>query len=103
MRAMAGSRSRYGTAPSLPGRGDHDRARGAPGQLALYSVILLRGKGAGRLCRMASASIDSSVFLDRAARARTLMAEQGIDVLLLSVGHDLPVPDRATWPCRWSG
>ena len=36
------------------------------------------------------ASVDTSVYLDRAARARALMAEQGIDVLLLSVGHDLP-------------
>ena len=36
------------------------------------------------------ASVDTSVFLDRAARARALMAEKGIDVLLLSVGHDLP-------------
>ena len=36
------------------------------------------------------ASVDTRVFLDRAARARALMAEKGIDVLLLSVGHDLP-------------
>jgi Xaa-Pro aminopeptidase len=36
------------------------------------------------------ASVDTSVYVDRVARARALMAEQGIDVLLLSVGHDLP-------------
>jgi Xaa-Pro aminopeptidase len=32
----------------------------------------------------------TSVYLDRTERARKLMAEQGVDVLLLSVGHDLP-------------
>ena len=58
--------------------------------MALYSVILFPGKGDGQTVPMASASPDSSVFLDRAARARALMAEQRIDVLLLSVGHDLP-------------
>ena len=32
----------------------------------------------------------TAVYLDRTERVRTLMAEQGVDVLLLSVGHDLP-------------
>ena len=31
-----------------------------------------------------------SVYLDRLDRVRTAMAEQGVDVLLLSLGHDLP-------------
>lgn len=33
---------------------------------------------------------DSSVFLDRLAHVRRAMAEQDVDTLLLSVGHDLP-------------
>ena len=33
---------------------------------------------------------DSSVYLDRLDRVRKAMAEQGVDVLLLSLGHDLP-------------
>ena len=32
----------------------------------------------------------SSIYLDRLARVRAAMAEQEIDTLLLSVGHDLP-------------
>ena len=32
----------------------------------------------------------SSIYLDRLARVRTAMADLGVDVLLLSVGHDLP-------------
>ena len=32
----------------------------------------------------------SAVYLDRLARVREAMADQGVDVLLLSVGHDLP-------------
>jgi Xaa-Pro aminopeptidase len=32
----------------------------------------------------------ADVYLDRTERVRALMTEQGIDVLLLSVGHDLP-------------
>ena len=32
----------------------------------------------------------TAVYLDRTERVRTLMAEQGVDVMLLSVGHDLP-------------
>jgi Xaa-Pro aminopeptidase len=32
----------------------------------------------------------SQIYLDRMARVRDAMAEQGVDVLLLSVGHDLP-------------
>jgi Xaa-Pro aminopeptidase len=32
----------------------------------------------------------SQLHLDRLARVRTAMAEQGVDALLLSVGHDLP-------------
>jgi Xaa-Pro aminopeptidase len=31
-----------------------------------------------------------SVYLDRLGRVRAAMAEQGVDVLLLSLGHDLP-------------
>jgi Xaa-Pro aminopeptidase len=37
-----------------------------------------------------SAVAETSVYLDRLARARTLMSELDIDVVLLSVGHDLP-------------
>lgn len=32
----------------------------------------------------------SDVYLDRLARVRAAMGEQGVDALLLSVGHDLP-------------
>ena len=32
----------------------------------------------------------SSVYLDRLDRVRKAMAEQGVDVILLSLGHDLP-------------
>jgi len=32
----------------------------------------------------------SSIYLDRLARVRKAMADQGVDTLLLSVGHDLP-------------
>ena len=32
----------------------------------------------------------SQIYLDRLARVRSAMAAQGVDVLLLSVGHDLP-------------
>jgi Xaa-Pro aminopeptidase len=32
----------------------------------------------------------SSIHLDRLARVRAAMSEQGVDALLLSVGHDLP-------------
>jgi Xaa-Pro aminopeptidase len=39
---------------------------------------------------MAAALADPSVFRDRAERVRKEMAAQGVDVLLLSVGHDLP-------------
>ncbi|MGB0112326.1 MAG: Xaa-Pro peptidase family protein [Ilumatobacteraceae bacterium] len=39
---------------------------------------------------MSTPTIDSSVYLDRLARVRAAMAEQEIDTLLLSVGHDLP-------------
>ena len=41
--------------------------------------------GAGSLAAMAT-----SVYLDRLDRVRTAMADEGVDVLLLSVGHDLP-------------
>jgi Xaa-Pro aminopeptidase len=34
--------------------------------------------------------VNSAPYLDRLDRVRKAMAEQGIDVLLLSVGHDLP-------------
>ena len=39
---------------------------------------------------MASALFPTSVYVDRLARVRATMAEQGVDVLLLSVGPDLP-------------
>jgi Xaa-Pro aminopeptidase len=32
----------------------------------------------------------TEIYLDRLARVRTVMEEQGVDALLLSVGHDLP-------------
>lgn len=32
----------------------------------------------------------TSIYLDRLSRVRAAMADQGVDVLLLSVGHDLP-------------
>jgi Xaa-Pro aminopeptidase len=32
----------------------------------------------------------SQIYLDRLARVRSAMADQGLDALLLSVGHDLP-------------
>jgi Xaa-Pro aminopeptidase len=38
----------------------------------------------------ANAVAATSVYLDRLERVRSLMAERGVDVLLLSVGHDLP-------------
>jgi Xaa-Pro aminopeptidase len=34
--------------------------------------------------------VDTSVYLDRLAKVRMAMVEQGVDTLLLSVGHDLP-------------
>ncbi len=39
---------------------------------------------------MSAAAVDTAVYLDRMARIRAAMVEQGIDTLLLSVGHDLP-------------
>lgn len=38
----------------------------------------------------ASTSAGTHTFLDRIARARAVMADRGVDVLLLSVGSDLP-------------
>jgi Xaa-Pro aminopeptidase len=35
-------------------------------------------------------NVSTAVYADRIARARATMSEQGIDVLLISVGHDLP-------------
>ena len=32
----------------------------------------------------------SQIYLDRLARVRAAMADQAVDTLLLSVGHDLP-------------
>ena len=32
----------------------------------------------------------TQIYLDRLARVRQAMTEQGVDTLLLSVGHDLP-------------
>ena len=34
--------------------------------------------------------MSSTIYLDRLDRVRKAMAEQAIDVVLLSVGHDLP-------------
>jgi Xaa-Pro aminopeptidase len=39
---------------------------------------------------MVTSSVDAGIHLDRLARVRAAMAEQDVDVLLLSVGHDLP-------------
>jgi Xaa-Pro aminopeptidase len=39
---------------------------------------------------MSARNLDSSVYLDRLARVRAAMVDDEIDVLLLSVGHDLP-------------
>lgn len=35
-------------------------------------------------------TVPASVYVDRLARVRAAMGEQGVDALLLSVGHDLP-------------
>ena len=60
-------------------------------RLALYSVIVPTTRGDGQTWGMgANAVAATSVYLDRIERVRSLMAEQGVDVLLLSVGHDLP-------------
>jgi Xaa-Pro aminopeptidase len=40
--------------------------------------------------RVSSATLDTSVYLDRLARVRAAMTEQDVDAVLLSVGHDLP-------------
>src|SRR5690606_12030706 len=39
---------------------------------------------------VSNALAPTSVYADRLARTRAAMEEQGVDVLLLSVGHDLP-------------
>ena len=39
---------------------------------------------------MADWTADDAIYLDRLDRVRKAMADQGVDVLLLSVGHDLP-------------
>jgi Xaa-Pro aminopeptidase len=39
---------------------------------------------------VSSADVPSAVYLDRLAGVRAAMEEQGVDALLLSVGHDLP-------------
>ncbi|MEM8746999.1 MAG: Xaa-Pro peptidase family protein [Actinomycetota bacterium] len=39
---------------------------------------------------MSSSALDTSVYLDRLARVRSAMAEHDVDVVLVSVGHDLP-------------
>ena len=60
-------------------------------RLALYSVIVPTTRGDGQTWGMgANAVAATSVYLDRIERVRSLMAERGVDVLLLSVGHDLP-------------
>ena len=44
----------------------------------------------GRLAAVSAADVDTAVYLDRMDRIRAAMVDQGIDTLLLSVGHDLP-------------
>ncbi len=44
----------------------------------------------GRLAPVSAADVDTAVYLDRMDRIRAAMVDQGIDTLLLSVGHDLP-------------
>jgi Xaa-Pro aminopeptidase len=39
---------------------------------------------------MSAAVADTAVYLDRLDRVRSVMADEGVDVLLLSVGRDLP-------------
>jgi Xaa-Pro aminopeptidase len=39
---------------------------------------------------VSSSTHPTSVYLDRLARVRAAMGEQGVDTLLVSVGHDLP-------------
>ena len=39
---------------------------------------------------MSAAEVPTSVYADRLDRVRAAMGEQGVDALLLSVGHDLP-------------
>src|SRR6188472_2200435 len=48
-------------------------------------------KGDGQTWGMGATAVAATgVYLDRTERVRSLMAERGVDVLLLSVGHDLP-------------
>jgi len=39
---------------------------------------------------MSASAVPTSVYADRLARVRAAMDEQGVDTVLLSVGHDLP-------------
>ncbi|WP_420450735.1 M24 family metallopeptidase [Ilumatobacter sp.] len=39
---------------------------------------------------MGPPTLDASVYLDRLARVRSAMDDRGVDVVMLSVGHDLP-------------
>ena len=39
---------------------------------------------------MSAPAVPTEVYLDRLGRVRAAMGEQGVDVVLLSVGHDLP-------------
>jgi Xaa-Pro aminopeptidase len=39
---------------------------------------------------VSAATAPTAIYLDRLTRVRAAMAEQGVDALLLSVGHDLP-------------
>jgi Xaa-Pro aminopeptidase len=39
---------------------------------------------------MSAPTLDTSVYLDRLRRVRSAMVEHDVDVVLLSVGHDLP-------------
>jgi Xaa-Pro aminopeptidase len=39
---------------------------------------------------VSSADVPTALYLDRLARVRSAMEQQGVDALLLSVGHDLP-------------
>ena len=52
-----------------------------------------RRGGGLKICQtggMSSASFSTDVYLDRLSRVRAAMEERGVDVVLLSVGHDLP-------------
>jgi Xaa-Pro aminopeptidase len=65
---------------------DDDLALAAPdGRSPLH-----RATSAGKLEIVSTFAVDPSVYLDRLGRVRSAMTEQGVDTVLLSVGHDLP-------------